>query len=755
MYPFKQLAPGKRRGGKEFKNKSMSDPVVEELLKQWGVPQLLDRCKEQEVDLDALRSFKENVITELVPLIGPRCKFLKGWRAWKELGAPAPGSTPSTAPGATTPRTGVQGAQDGGSPTHSPNPPEQLQVAPPKRTPIPVVAATPSPSAPSTSRKRTMEESGPSDSGRKEVAVFLQGRISYEDGDSSSGWLVADGYLKKGQSVTVKMEPADDLAADDAEDIDSPKRPRFQLQGRISLSLQDFAEVPSYMVAQGAQASPSTPHLEDSCSMPCDGFVPPAYMQQMQQMQQMHQDVHPEAASPMAFASVGSSFSRKRSRSDKLDLEMLLNSTSKGKMILSLYRQRNCLDGPARQTLTDLVIAEELREDFNKRITSQRFQEIAEAIVELFPGENEDTYFCNDRSYGDRPGGKGKLTSKYYNTRRQLAKSGVICRGQSKERRQNIQQGILAAFQSTSEEHAEALQNSKWLQSLGWHTELSPEDLEMTLQRWQGCWKVRLLKVLSPGHSPTVYLDEYPVLRMPIGETLIKSDFDLLFKEAGTRLMRDWPNFSQSVITTLAEDYRKQIPLLDTVRRHVGTVEGRQVGALLLLPSMLPVTTCKGSGESSEIWRPTRQEAQDGFLLHVEHDGDVNAALERHWMRMRLMGQAVSPVPVVVGPTLDQLQTALVAIDENTAFYVPSALCAVDLCFKCFHALQVPYPPQAQNVWMFLQHALYQVATPTDRMSVSVSSLLADFGFRPVAPVASWDQVLNPSGAGPPGPAAV
>lgn len=67
------------------------------------------------------------------------------------------------------------------------------------------------------------------------------------------------------------------------------------------------------------------------------------------------------------------------------------------------------------------------------------------------------------------------------------------------------------------------MQNSKWLQSLGWHTELSPEDLEMTLQRWQGCWKVRLLKVLSPGHVPTAYLDEYPVLRMPIGETLVSS----------------------------------------------------------------------------------------------------------------------------------------------------------------------------------------------------------------------------------------
>ena len=54
----------------------------------------------------------------------------------------------------------------------------------------------------------------------------------------------------------------------------------------------------------------------------------------------------------------------------------------------------------------------------------------------------------------------------------------------------------------------------------------------------------------------------------------------------------------------------------------------------------------------------------------------------------------------------------------------------------------MPYPPHAQNVWLFLQHAVYQIATPADRVSVAVSSLLADFGFRPVPPVVSWDQVL-------------
>lgn len=46
--------------------------------------------------MEALRSFKEDVIAELVPLIGPRCKFLKGWQRWLEEGAPAPSPSPTS-----------------------------------------------------------------------------------------------------------------------------------------------------------------------------------------------------------------------------------------------------------------------------------------------------------------------------------------------------------------------------------------------------------------------------------------------------------------------------------------------------------------------------------------------------------------------------------------------------------------------------------------------------------------------------------
>ncbi|KAE8744628.1 hypothetical protein FOCC_FOCC008757, partial [Frankliniella occidentalis] len=339
----------------------MADGLVEELLKRWGVPQLLDRCIEQEVDFDALRSFSEDVITEL-------------------------------------------------------------------------------------------SQAGPSSvDAKKEVSVFLEGKITYDDGDSSSGWLAANGFIStsttRGSAFlnqgSIKTELIDDdvpseadVGRGDSVSSDPRKGPRFQLEGRISLSVQEFVEVPSFMFASSAPAP--LQHQGE------DGFGPHHYGPDSPGVfASPAQD-----ALPSAHCSATSSAPRaKRSREEKLDLEALLNASSKGKMILSLYQQKGALDGPSRQTLTDLIIAEELREDFNRRITSQRFQEIAETIVALFPGENEDTYFANDRSYGERPGGKGKLTSKYYNTRRQLAKSGVISRGFNKERKQIIQQGTLASLQ--------------------------------------------------------------------------------------------------------------------------------------------------------------------------------------------------------------------------------------------------------------------------------------------------------------------
>lgn len=720
----------------------MCDAFVEELLRRWGVPQLLDRCKEQELDLEALRSLEEEVIAELVPLIGPRCKFRKAWRAWVDAGAPVPAGPAGPAPGqqqgpARSPPSSSPAAAPSGCDAHD-TPSASMSAAAPSSVPWSSKRSKPTPPA-------APGESQPSNSHdqvdvRKEVSVYLEGKIVYE-GDPSSGWLVAEGQISKTGSPWeqrfIKTEPAEDVLPEmepmaGRQETSSSKGPRFQLQGRISLSLQDFAEVPSFMLST----------MDENCAM-SEGQQ--QFFQQMQQDTENYSMVGPSYSAPEIPEPVSAPLTRrpKRSRSDKMDLESLLNSSSKGKMILSLYQQRGSLDGPARQTLTDLVIAEELREDLNMKITSQRFQEIAEQIVEVFPGENVDTYYCNDRSLGDRPGGKGKLTSKYYNTRRQLAKTGVICRGANKDRKQIFQQGTYAALECTPQEEDTALKNIRWLQSLGWHSELSLQDVDMAFEKWQGSWKTRFLRIFTQGHQPLVYLDTFPILRMPIGEKLVRADFDNLFKHAGNRMIGYWAGFSQSIFTMMAEDYRKSIPLLDHVKRNVVTAEGKQIGALLLLPSLLPVTTCKGSTDSSELWRPTRQEAQDGFLLHVKEDSDVSGALERHFCRMRLLGHPVSPLPVIVGQSLDKLQTAFVAIDENTAFYVSNGVHAVDLCFKCFHALQVAYPPQAQNVWLFLQHAVYQVATPTDRVSVAVNSLLADFGFRPMPSVASWDQVLN------------
>lgn len=82
------------------------------------------------------------------------------------------------------------------------------------------------------------------------------------------------------------------------------------------------------------------------------------------------------------------------------------------------------------------------------------------------------------------------------------------------------------------------------------------------------------------------------------------------------------------------------------------------------------------------------------------------------------------PIPVIVGP-LETISFALVIIN-NTRYSLPSALKAVDFCFKCYHALNALYPVESEHVWLFLQKYLYNIETPLDKDFITVNKLISD-----------------------------
>ncbi|GBM82753.1 hypothetical protein AVEN_154065-1 [Araneus ventricosus] len=124
---------------------------------------------------------------------------------------------------------------------------------------------------------------------------------------------------------------------------------------------------------------------------------------------------------------------RKSFKYDELYYEVLdknLKENVFGRSITSFYGKTGYLDRSNRNKLAKLIISLELEDNLDKSITSERFLQLRDAIVKIFPTETKETWYTpyqyveNDRKVN----AKGKLVDLYHNNRKNLIKLGIITR---------------------------------------------------------------------------------------------------------------------------------------------------------------------------------------------------------------------------------------------------------------------------------------------------------------------------------------
>ncbi|KAL6434730.1 hypothetical protein ACFW04_006218 [Cataglyphis niger] len=130
------------------------------------------------------------------------------------------------------------------------------------------------------------------------------------------------------------------------------------------------------------------------------------------------------------------------------------------------------------------------------------------------------------------------------------------------------------------------------------------------------------------------------------------------------------------------------------------------------MPYLFPVNTIrKGKGRN---WRSSRKESQEGFLLHVNTIADLETRLQERTTKLQLFGQPSQPIAVIVGPSFDEIKQCFIVI--NTFRYeVETLLKAVDLVFKLCNTLNIRYPLEVGQLFMFLQRAVYEFETFWDK----------------------------------------
>ncbi|CAL1682707.1 unnamed protein product [Lasius platythorax] len=398
----------------------------------------------------------------------------------------------------------------------------------------------------------------------------------------------------------------------------------------------------------------------------------------------------------------GSGVKRRLISDDEYDLETVLKKSEEGQFVLGIYKNEGKLNNDIRNKLAKIIVSHELSPNINYNINSSRASFLSDHVKKLFPTEEKSVWYIKNQKGESQ--GKGKIFTKYYSTRRKLIKAGLIS---AKASTINNKFCLNELSDDDIDEYEEYL---LWLKnnSNPWHK---------VTEYWSFTSKKRLKTFVTNNQSCHEYMDHFPAFSDSLGYLLLEQDFETLHPECNLKLYVAWPKLSDFICNKISSKAKSRL-------NHVFTPDGIKVATLSLMPHLFPVITIK-KGKPKD-WRPSREESEEAFLLHVKTIADLKIRLEERTTKLKSFGLTSQPIAVIVGPTFDEINQCFVCINQ-LRYEVETPLKAVDLVFKSCNALNIQYPPEVGQLFMFLQRAIYNFETVWDKQKNSqlTTSVLA------------------------------
>ncbi|XP_067207915.1 uncharacterized protein [Linepithema humile] len=340
---------------------------------------------------------------------------------------------------------------------------------------------------------------------------------------------------------------------------------------------------------------------------------------------------------------------------DEYNLEAVLKKSEEGLLVLSSYQKEKRLNNDMRNKLAKLIVSNELSPNINCSITSSRALFLSKKVQKLFPTEEKSVWYIKNKKGESQ--GRGKIITKYYSTRRQLIKAGLL----------SLKSTIPVVTAVTENELSDD-DIANYEEYLLWLKNNSRPWQKVTTY-WSQISKKRVQDLITNSQPCYEYIDQFPALSDPLGYLLLEQDFEILHPEHGLKLYIAWSKLSEFITDRVNFKAKKRLD-------NVLTPEGTKVAIISLMPHLFPVITIK-KGKPRD-WRPSRKECKEAFLLHVKTITDLDARLEERTKKLRSFGVTSQPITVIVGPSFDEIHQCFVVIN-NLRYEVETPL----KVFKC------------------------------------------------------------------------
>ncbi|XP_022160098.1 uncharacterized protein LOC111026353 [Myzus persicae] len=400
---------------------------------------------------------------------------------------------------------------------------------------------------------------------------------------------------------------------------------------------------------------------------------------------------------------------------NKISLKDILWLYHDGQLIINYFDTNQELNGYMRNKLSHLVISHSLKEVSSKKISTSKLMSLSQEIVDIFPGENKQTYYIPyRRENGKVTPTRGKLWDKYCNMRRELRN---LCTTNK------LQDEVISTSVNYNEELTE--ENILWLQN-----NIAPWN--EVAEKWKSTFQFRY-KSLSEKEKHYSYFSDIPAIKSPLGFTLIEYDFDLLY-----------PGKDPMILFIKFELFKKKLPVYLQKNNYKGidklvvneivepTVPGYDnVAALktfieLFQPINVSKRTISGNLKT-KYWRPSKLELKQSFIYYVNSTYQLKEVNEEKRKKAQQLDQTLQPYMIFVQDSeFENNVRDFYVIINNHFFKLESALKALDVCFKSFFSLNLNYPTESTQVWYFIQKYFFEIETNFDKNYQNINNIIHD-----------------------------
>ncbi|XP_017037384.1 uncharacterized protein [Drosophila kikkawai] len=378
-----------------------------------------------------------------------------------------------------------------------------------------------------------------------------------------------------------------------------------------------------------------------------------------------------------------------------IDLLLALQDHPAGDYVKRTIDEKNSLNDTSRKILIEAIVTYMVKNKIKPGKAD--FDRISHDIEREFNDDKKIYYNC----VGQRP--SGRLYDKYYNTLKKLKKYGEVFDSSSSGK------GPDSTEQKISNE--KAAQAQKWLKS-------NDEPWSVVEEKWRLCYKLRRDDIVNTDgrkFSISWLLSQWSLYSHILGHLLVEIDFLILYPECPP-LMSKWDSFREKITPILNQRLTDSVYLsyLEEINAHT---EGSDQTLALLLHVLLL------SMRKSNV-KTTVKDSQSSFIIQATSYCKAEKQLETLKTKIYNSGETQKPIIVAIGGNFDCTKFYVYFYDIK--YSAPDFLTAFDISFKIFHVLDLKYPVESFEFWMFVQKYFYGIHLDTDKVPPNILCLISD-----------------------------